>query len=104
MSLFYITAIRYSSDPAFISHVLVHSPSAAGRMQKGIITSKADVIAQLRNGHTFKTAVYNYTTGKWHNGAEIGTVQVDSTIFLRTDRDSTSKDNLGNLLHIDELR
>lgn len=104
MSLFYVTAIRYSSDPAFISHVLVHSPSGPGRMYKGIITSKADLIAQISRGHTFKTAVYNYSQGNWSNGADIGTVRIGTTTYLRTDRDSTSRDNLGNLLHIDELR
>lgn len=104
MSLFYVTAIKYSSDPAFISHVLVHSPSGSGRMNKGLVMSKADVISNMNSGNTFKTAVYNYAMGLWNKGADIGTVRVGTATYLRTDRDSTSRDNLGNLLHIDELR
>ncbi|QNN44494.1 DUF3892 domain-containing protein [Pedobacter roseus] len=104
MSLFYVTAIRHSSDPAFISHILIHSPNGKGRMNKGVILSKADVINHLENGHEFKTAVFNYSTGQWNNGADIGTVRIGLTTYLRTDKDSTTKDNLGNLLLIDELR
>lgn len=104
MSNFYVTAVKYSSDPAFISHVLVHSPTDAGRFSKGIITSKVDVISQMGKGHTFKTAMYNYSKGHWVNGADIGVVQINNRQYLRTDPDSTSRDNLGNLLLIDELR
>ncbi len=104
MSTFYITAVRYSSDPSHISHVMVHTPTESGRLSKGEIRIKNEVITSMGQKNTYKTAVHNYNTGKWNNGAEIGTVNIGNTTYLRTDPDKTAKDNLGNLLLIDELR
>ncbi|WP_262152685.1 DUF3892 domain-containing protein [Chryseobacterium foetidum] len=105
MSNFYITAIRTKSgNPSFITDVLVHSPVSAGRLSNGRVFTKDEVISSLSLGHTFKTATYNYTTGSWSNGANVGTVRIGYVTYLRTDRDSTARDNLGNLLLIDEIR
>lgn len=105
MSTFYVTAVRYSSDPSYISHVMVHTPSTeSGRLTKGVVRSKNEVITSMGQNNIYKTAVYNYNTGKWNNGAEIGTVNIGNTTYLRTDPDKTAKDNLGNLLLIDEMR
>lgn len=104
MSKFYVTAIREGANPSFITHVLVHSPLSAGRFNKGRILTKNEVIASMNSGHTYSTATYNYIRGSWSEGANIGTVRVGLNLYLRTDRDSTARDNLGNLLLIDELR
>lgn len=104
MSNFYVTAIRESDNSSSITHVLVHSPASNGRLKKGVIFSRNEIITSMGLGNTFKTATYNYNRGSWSEGANIGTVRVGLTIYLRTDRDSTARDNLGNLLLIDELR
>lgn len=104
MSKFYVTAIREGANPSFITHVLVHSPVSAGRLSKGRILSKDEVISSMNLGHTYTTATYNYSNGSWSEGANIGTVRIGYITYLRTDRDSTARDNLGNLLIIDELR
>lgn len=105
MSKFYITAIRTrSGNPSFITDVLVHTPVSPGRLSKGRVCTKDEVISSLSLGHTFATATYSYNDGSWLNGANVGIVRSGSVAYLRTDRDSTARDNLGNLLLIDELR
>ncbi|WP_390882555.1 DUF3892 domain-containing protein [Chryseobacterium paludis] len=105
MSIFYVTAVRYSSDHSHISHVLVHSPeNVGGRLTKGIILSKEQVITNIGQGHIYTTAIHSYRDQCWKYGAKIGIVSVGFNRYLRTDRDSTSTDNLENLLLIDELR
>lgn len=104
MSKFYVTAIREGINPSSITHVLVHSPLSPGRLSKGRILTKNEVISLINLGNTYSTATYNYLHGSWYEGANIGTVRVGYNTYLRTDRDSTARDNLGNLLLIDELR
>ncbi|SDF61846.1 DUF3892 domain-containing protein [Chitinophaga filiformis] len=103
MSTYYITAIRKSNNDSHITHVLVHSPTDRGRLSKGAVHTKADIITHMKQ-HSFKTAIYNYTNGDWNEGADVGVVRVGSIDYLRTDRDSTARDNLGNLLLIDEIK
>ncbi|MNY64799.1 hypothetical protein D3C86_2019640 [compost metagenome] len=84
--------------------MLVHEAGAAsGRLTKGNEFSKAQVILSMRT-HSFQTAIFDYTHGTWRVGADVGIVRVGGVDYLRTDRDSTERDNLGNLLWIDELR
>ncbi|UPK72454.1 DUF3892 domain-containing protein [Chitinophaga filiformis] len=103
MARYYITAIRKSNNGSHISHVLVHSTTGEGRLGKGTVYSKAQIISFMV-GHTFQTVTYNYSDGSWRIGADVGKVRVAGVDYLRTDRDSTARDNLGNLLLIDELR
>ncbi|RZK38023.1 MAG: DUF3892 domain-containing protein [Pedobacter sp.] len=104
MSTFYITAVRYSStNPQHITHVLVHTSAGDNRLTKGQERTKNQVIADLSN-NTYRTAIYNYTTGSWNAGAQVSSVQILGATYLRSLPDSTQRDNLGNLLHIDELR
>jgi len=66
--------------------------------------AKNDVITLLKQKHTLTTAVYNYTGEFWSRGSDIGIVVVNNIGYLRTDPDKTSRDNLANLLLIDEIR
>jgi len=105
MSNFYITAIREKSgNLSFITDVMVHSPVSSGRLSKGKVYTKDEVLASISMGNAFTTATFNYSTGSWSVGAKVGTVKIGYNIYLRTDRDSTARDNLGNLLLIDEIR
>ncbi|MDD3334837.1 MAG: DUF3892 domain-containing protein [Eubacteriales bacterium] len=49
------------------------------------------VVADIENGHQIKTHPSN------GGGAEVHVIQVANTKYLRTDRNSVAKDNLGNL-------
>ncbi|MHC0444716.1 DUF3892 domain-containing protein [Flavobacterium sp. 3-218] len=105
MSTFYVTAVRYTTNGSYISHLMVHVPeSEKGRLKKGVIMTKNDVITLLKQKKTLTTAVYNYTGGFWSRGSDIGIVVVNNIEYLRTDPDKTSRDNLANLLLIDEIR
>jgi hypothetical protein len=53
------------------------------------------VNAILRDGVTFVTAYRN--GDKWSKGAEVRVVEIHGEHFLRTDRDRTKADNLGEL-------
>ena len=66
--------------------------------------SKSDIVTYLQQKHIFTTAVFNYSLGKWSEGSDISIVVVNNIQYLRTDPDRTAKDNLSNLLLIDELR
>lgn len=104
MSTFYITAVRYSStNPQHITHVLVHASAGYNRITRGQEKTKNQVIADLAN-NTYKTMMYKYTAGHWTVGSQVSTVQISGVTYLRTVPDNTQKDNLGKLLHIDELR
>lgn len=104
MSTFYITAVRYSStNPQHIANVLVHSSAGNNRLTKGQERTKNQIIADLSN-NTYRTAIYNYTDGCWNAGAQVSSVQISGVTYLRTVPDNTQRDNLGNLLHIDELK
>lgn len=104
MSKYYVTAVRYATNGSHITHVLAHLPNGSGRLYRGNILSKDDVISNMAKGHVYQTAVYRYTDGNWHNGAEIGKIVVNHVSYLRTDADKTASDNLGHLPLIDELR
>lgn len=98
----YVTAVRYSNNE--ISNVLLHNPGGEqGRLSKGRVVGKSEIIRLIRNGSSVKTAIYNYTYGIWNQGAEISIAQNGPTVYLRTQADGTVRDNLGNLPLIDEL-
>lgn len=101
---YYLTAVKYSSNGSNITHGLLHSPAIDnGRLQKGTIKTKVEIMTLIRNGNSIITAVFNYGDSLWKIGAEIGISRNGSTVYLRTNADSTVIDNLGNLLLIDEL-
>lgn len=102
MANYYITAVGKSNNDSHISHALVHAPTERGRLSKGTVYSKAQIIGFMSN-HTFQTVTYDYSDGCWRIGADVGKIRVAGVDYLRTDRDSTARDNLGNLLLIDEI-
>jgi len=99
---FYISAISHFNG--HISSVLVHTGVAGNRLSKGLVVDKSTVIQRINQGQTFKTVTYNYTQGEWRAGAKVTVVNIGGNLFLRTMPDSTLRDNLGNLLLIDEIR
>ncbi|WP_428986795.1 DUF3892 domain-containing protein [Sphingobacterium faecium] len=103
MAKFYITAVRISSNNT-ISHVLAHIPNGIGRMNRGEIYSKSEVVSAIQSGHVFITSTFNYSRGKWSEGSRVSIVNINRVNYLRSIADDTQTDNLGNLLLIDELR
>ncbi len=56
--------------------------------------SRQAIIDHIKQGHTYMTIVIN---GNWHRGADVGVVRTVHGEYLRTDRNQTSADNLGNI-------
>ena len=59
------------------------------------IETRTDIVASLRSGKTYVTA--RRYGSEWVKGADIHRITVDGTDFIRTDRNETKADNLGNL-------
>ena len=57
--------------------------------------SRSNVISLLKKDKSFCTIVKQDNI--WNKGAEIGIVKVDREEFIRTDKNKTKKDNLGDL-------
>lgn len=65
--------------------------------------TKSEVAALIESGKSVQTAIHNYTTGKWNVDAEVNVARNGFTIYIRTNPDETLRDNLENLILIDEL-
>ena len=94
MTDFCISAVRYSANKQHIEQLRVHvdNPSSIGEARTVDRAFVADLI-RLEKA-TFQTVIKNPATQKWKNGAP---VHVIDDVYLSTDRNSTKKDNLGNL-------
>lgn len=57
--------------------------------------SRQTVVNAIQQGTTFMTVLYK--EGKYHRGANVGLVKVNGRTYLRTDKNETAADNLGNL-------
>lgn len=95
MADFCITAIRYNQDKSHIEHVIVREEIPAKQeIGPERIVLRAFVADLIRlEKATFKTRTKN-SEGKWVSGAEI---HIIDDIYLTTNRNSTKRDNLGNL-------
>lgn len=89
-----ITAVRYNFQRTHIESV---------RVSADLITSLGDaqtypretIVNSLIQGTTFATAIL--VNGKYQYGAHIEIIRVNGINYIRTDRNATGKDNLGNL-------
>ena len=94
MTRYWVSAVRYSSNGQHIDQVREHA-SDGTTMAAPITTARANVAAGITAGTRYDTMYL--VAGKWTAGAQIGTVTVNGTRYLRTDGDQTAADNLGNL-------
>lgn len=97
-----ISGVWFSGGTKNVSHVQIHvdNGDSIGPGQK---RSSAEVIASIKAGRTFKTIVWNYSSGAFNPGAEVGYVTEGGREYLRTHRDRTVTDNLDNMLNMDIL-
>lgn len=94
MADFGITAVRYNSSKTHIDYVQVRQdlPDAFGPPRT---VSRAFVADLIRMGKaSFQTWTMNTSTNKWNVGAHVHVIDGE---YLTTDRNSTKRDNLGNL-------
>lgn len=86
---YYIIAVHYkdSDDTTFIEKVRVYS---------GPEKLRSTVVSNIEDGQTIMTAVKG-TDGKYYKGAVVNVVKIDGTKYIRTDKNTTRKDNLEEL-------
>lgn len=86
---YYITAVHYknSDDTTFIEKVKTYDGSEKLR---------STVVSNIESGNTVMTA-YKKSDGQYYKGAEVNVVKIDGVKYIRTDKNSTKRDNLENL-------
>jgi predicted thioesterase len=62
----------------------------------GTEVTRQTVVDRIEGGSTYMTITKN-SDGKWHKGAQVQIITVDSVKYIKTVADSTKKDNLGSL-------
>jgi hypothetical protein len=85
-----------------ITHYAIHRRTGinGNYIEKPQKYSKAQAIALVGNAqNSVFTVIWNYQTALWYTGALIQVVGSGSNSYLRTNADSTVKDNLDNLIN-----
>ncbi len=93
---FTIIRVRYDSERQYITFVEYRANSGEGLQSETIQLSRRQVVTSIEQGSTFGTAIKN-SAGEWVKGAKVHIFTRDGNKFIRTDRNDTSKDNLGEL-------
>ena len=91
-----ISAVRYNYDGSHIDQVRSH-PDNGATVGAGTEVTRAQVVRLLESGSTFVTITWSPTSNSWNRGAEVRVVTISGEKFIRTDRDATKRDNLGQL-------
>jgi len=90
-----ISAVRYTQDNSKIEFVKVHIDN--GDTMGGAETMSRDrVISLMKANYSFCTILKN-TAGNWNKGADVILVGSWPNEYIRTDKNNTTRDNLGSL-------
>lgn len=89
-----ISHVRRDSN-GVVTEVMLHEDKGEIVHKIGVKT-KDEVISLLKKGYTVYTILWGYP--KWNQGAEVGYVRNSNGEYLRTNRNTTDKDNLDNLI------
>lgn len=92
---YYVSAIEYNSDNTHISKLRVHELGTDGKLKAPVELTRPQVIELINKKKTFSTMTKG-ADGKWKAGAKLEVIQV-TTDYLKTKRDSSTRDNLENL-------
>ncbi len=90
-----ISAVRYDSSHEKIESVRTHEDKG-DEVGTPYYESRSDVVSNIENGYTYCTIIKS-TEGKWDRGEDIHIIKVGSNKYIRTDNNTTNKDNLENL-------
>ena len=75
--------------------VLLHTDYGE-TVSSGNVKTKDEVIDLLKKGYSVETTLWGFP--KWQRGAKVHYIKEGSNEYLRTNRNSTDKDNLDNLI------
>jgi len=91
---FLISAVRYNAQKTHIDKVRSHKDEG-DNVGTGEETTREDIVRKIKEGKTFVT-IYK-SNDKWKKGEDVRIVDIDGQEYIRTDRNRTKKDNLGEL-------
>jgi len=89
-----ITAVNFKEDGYHILKVEVRK-NLPTSLSSGEPMDRKYVVASLKAGNKFITATLK--DKKWHVGDDVEIVTINRVDFIRTDGNSTARDNLGEL-------
>ncbi|MCX2575070.1 DUF3892 domain-containing protein [Pedobacter sandarakinus] len=92
---YFITGV-WKDTAGNITNLYIHNVNEGDSFDIGVKKSKYDVIALIEKGYIFYTITWGYPT--WKLGAKVEVISRNSIKYLRSNADSTSKDNLDNLI------
>lgn len=92
---YYVSAVEYNSDNTHIAKLRVHEVGADGQFKPTVDMTRPQVVDLIAKKKTFATMTKG-ADGKWKMGAKLEVIQV-TTDYLKTKRDSSTRDNLENL-------
>jgi hypothetical protein len=91
-----ISQVKRNSSGVVIE-VMLHEDNGDSITKIGIKT-KDEVVNLLKKRKTVYTILWGYP--KWNKGAEVSYLSNSNGEYLRTNRNSTDKDNLDNLISL----
>lgn len=89
-----ISAVRYDDDHDHIIELNVH-PDNGDTIGSSSVWTRQQVVSAIGTGSTFVTIIRK--DGSWNRGSDVHVVTVNGVKYLRTDGNSTARDNLGSL-------
>jgi hypothetical protein len=91
-----IVGVRYTPDRKHIDTVRM-LPDTGSLLATGLIMARSQVVAGLRRGMSFVTALPDPEQMSYVKGQPISLVAVDDTEYLRTDAEFLAADELGGV-------
>jgi len=90
-----ISRVRYNKERTHIEKVEVWEDKGDS-LSGPEVWSRLQVVSTIDEGKTFVT-VPRTGEGKWRKGEDVRVITIRGSKYIRTDRNETAKDNLGNL-------
>lgn len=92
---FVITGVGFNDEHTHIEKVERYEYISGKLVNKKVVTRQI-VVNAIQKGITYATATKN-SEGKWKRGSFVKITTFNGIKYLRTTKDNTEKDNLGNL-------
>jgi hypothetical protein len=92
---FVITKVKYNIDHSHIVGAEIRADTGEAISSDYRRVLRQEVISLMLGGRSFVTAYMQ--DGKWRKGEDVRVVTIHGESFIRTDENSTKKDNLGSL-------
>lgn len=92
-----IYQVRYNAEHTHIDEVKYRVLTNDGKVSghQGAFR-RQEVVSQIETGIIFYT-IFDKDEKSWTKGAPVTTVEIKGTKYIKTVRDATEQDNLGNL-------